>query len=51
MMGAPTKVVKKKSIKANAGADQTVTLPATSITLDGSASTGAIAKYTWKQTK
>ena len=51
MMWAPNKIVKKKSIKANAGVDQTITLPTTSVTLDGSASTGTIAKYTWKQTK
>lgn len=51
MMGAPTKVVKKKTIKANAGADQTIVLPATSVTLNGTGSTGAIAKYVWRQTK
>lgn len=51
MLGAPNKVVKKKTIKANAGPDQTITLPATSVTLNGTGSTGSIAKYVWKQTK
>lgn len=50
MMWAPTKVV-RKTIKANAGVDQTITLPATAVTLNGSGSTGTITQYSWRQTK
>lgn len=32
---------------ANAGADQTITLPTSSVTLDGSGSTGSIGTYSW----
>lgn len=34
---------------ANAGNTQTITLPTSSVTLDGSASTGAITSYLWTQ--
>ena len=34
---------------ANAGSNQTVTLPASSATLNGSGSTGVITSYTWTQ--
>jgi hypothetical protein len=32
---------------ANAGSNQTITLPASSVTLDGSGSTGTISSYSW----
>ncbi len=32
---------------ANAGANQTITLPTSSVTLDGSGSTGTISSYSW----
>ena len=35
------------TITANAGPNQTITLPASSVTLNGSASTGAITSYAW----
>src|SRR5450755_1273430 len=35
------------TLTANAGANQTITLPTSSVTLDGSASTGTITSYTW----
>jgi hypothetical protein len=34
---------------ANAGSDQTITLPTNSVVLDGSGSTGTITSYTWTQ--
>ncbi|MDP4251922.1 MAG: DUF4082 domain-containing protein [Bacteroidota bacterium] len=34
---------------ANAGSNQSITLPASSVTLDGSGSTGTISAYTWTQ--
>src|SRR5450432_1542687 len=34
---------------ANAGPNQTITLPASSVTLDGSGSTGTISSYTWSK--
>jgi len=34
---------------ANAGADQSITLPVNSATIDGSASTGSITSYTWTE--
>lgn len=34
---------------ANAGTDQTITLPTSSVTLDGSGSGGTISSYTWTQ--
>src|SRR4029077_18819174 len=34
---------------ANAGADQSITLPVNTVTIDGSASTGSIASYTWTE--
>src|SRR6185369_11336494 len=35
------------TIPANAGPNQTITLPVSSVTLNGSASTGAITSYAW----
>jgi hypothetical protein len=37
------------TLTAYAGADQTITLPTSSVTLDGSASTGTITSYAWTQ--
>jgi Domain of unknown function (DUF4082)/Bacterial Ig domain len=37
------------SVTANAGIDQTIVLPTSSVILDGSASTGTITDYTWTQ--
>jgi len=34
---------------ANAGTNQTITLPVSSVTLDGSGSSGTITSYTWSQ--
>lgn len=34
---------------ANAGGDQTITLPASSVSLDGTGSTGGITSYAWTQ--
>ena len=34
---------------ANAGSNQTITLPASSVTLNGGGSTGTITSYTWSQ--
>jgi hypothetical protein len=36
-------------IIANAGSNQTITLPVSSVTLDGSGSSGVITSYTWTQ--
>ncbi|MDP4254893.1 MAG: T9SS type A sorting domain-containing protein [Bacteroidota bacterium] len=35
------------SVQANAGGNQTIQLPATSVTLNGNGSTGTITSYTW----
>ncbi len=42
-----TITVNSATVVANAGNSQTITLPASSVTLDGSASTGAITNYAW----
>jgi hypothetical protein len=36
-----------QTVVANAGSNQTIVLPASSVTLDGSGSTGAISSYAW----
>ena len=46
---ATTQVVVNQAIIANAGSNQTITLPTNSVTLNGSASTGAITSYLWTQ--
>ncbi len=37
------------AVVANAGPDQTITLPTSSITLNGNSSTGSITSYAWSQ--
>jgi len=42
-------IANSNTVVANAGSNQTITLPTTSVTLDGSASTGTITSYAWTQ--
>jgi len=42
-------VANSNPVVANAGNNQTITLPTSSVTLDGSASTGTITSYAWTQ--